>query len=105
MVALLLILACLGQSGAALAQSAPAPSGSGRMVYGTGSVLATAVYTPLKTGLCALGLFASAFAFLLGPGPAAAVAERSCKGTWVITPEILKGEAPLDVAGEAVYQP
>ena len=100
-VVLLLVLTLLGPGGAAWAQSAPRGSGVKRASYNVGSVLATLLYTPLKAGLCLVGGASSGFAFLSGGAEAQrAVASASCKGTWVITPNVLRSKAPLDFVGE-----
>ena len=100
-VVLLLVLTLLGPGEAAWAQSAPRGSGVKRASYNVGSVLATLLYTPLKAGLCLVGGASSGFAFLSGGAEAQrAVASASCKGTWVITPKVLRGKEPLDVIGE-----
>ncbi len=100
-VVLLLVLTLLGPGGAAWAQSAPRASGVKQASYNVGSVLATLVYTPLKAGLCLVGGASSGFAFLSGGAEAQrAVASASCKGTWVITPNVLRSRERLDVIGE-----
>jgi hypothetical protein len=66
-----------------------------------GRIAGTAIYTPLKAGLCLLGGGASLFAFLSG-GVAAmrAVQRESCTGTWVLTPGMMKGDEPINFLGE-----
>jgi hypothetical protein len=66
-----------------------------------GSVVATALYMPLKAGLCVLGGGASLFAFLYGGEAAMRTLQlAACTGTWVLTPGIMKGEEPLNFVGE-----
>jgi hypothetical protein len=66
-----------------------------------GSVAATALYVPLKAGLCVLGGGASLFAFLYGGEAAMRTLQRAaCTGTWVLTPGIMWGEEPLNFVGE-----
>ena len=68
---------------------------------GFGSVLGTVLYTPLKGLLCVVGGTASGFAFLSSGAEAArTMAVASCKGTWVITPDVLRGKEPLNVVAE-----
>ena len=100
-VVLLLGLTLLGPGGAAWAQSAPLVCGAKQVSYNVGSVLATLVYTPLKAGLCLVGGASSGFAFLSGGAEAQrAVASVSCKGTWVITPNVLRSKEPLEFIGD-----
>ncbi len=100
-VVLLLALMLLGQSGAAWAQSASREGGLKQVSYGAGSVVGTLAYTPLKAVLCVMGGTASGLVFLSsGAKAASTLAGVACKGTWIITPEILKGTKPLDVVDE-----
>ncbi len=100
-VALLLAATLLGQSGAAWAESASQQRGLRQVSYGAGSILGTLVYTPLKALLCVIGGTASGLVFVSSGAEATrAVAGASCKGTWVITPDILKGKKPLDFVNE-----
>lgn len=70
-----------------------------------GSALGTLVYTPLKAGLCVMAGLASVFAFVFnGPEATSTVANASCKGTWVITPDVLKGKEPLNFVGDAAWE-
>lgn len=101
-VALLLAATLLGQSEAAWAESASQQRGLRQVSYGAGSILGTLVYTPLKALLCVIGGTASGLVFVSSGAEAArAVAGASCKGTWVITPDVLKGKKPLDFVNEA----
>lgn len=64
-------------------------------------IAGTAIYTPLKVGLCVLGGGASLFAFLSsGASAMRAVQRESCTGTWVLTPANMKGEEPVNFLGE-----
>jgi hypothetical protein len=100
-VATLLALAVLAPGAPAWAEPPARESTAQKVSYGAGSALGTAVYTPLKGLLCAIGGAASGFVFLSsGPRAMRTVANASCTGTWVITQEILKGERPLDVVPE-----
>ena len=103
-VALLLTLALLGECGIAWAQSASQESGAAQAAYGAGSALGTLLYTPLKAGLCVMGGLASVFAFFNGPEATRVVASASCKGTWVLTPDALKGNEPLNFVGDAAWE-
>jgi len=60
------------------------------------------LYTPLKGLLCVIGGGAGGAAAFLSSGAQAArtVVNASCKGTGLITPEILTGERPLELVRE-----
>ena len=105
-VALLLTLALAGQSGNAWAEPASHESRTEQAAYGAGSAVGTLLYTPLKAGFCVLGGIASVFAFVFAGGPEATrvVASASCKGTWVLTPDALKGNEPINFVGDAAWE-
>lgn len=64
-------------------------------------IAGTAIYTPLKAGLCVLGGGASLFAFLSGGVAAMRTVQReSCTGTWVLTPGHMRGQEPVNFLGE-----
>jgi hypothetical protein len=66
-----------------------------------GRIAGTAIYTPLKAGLCVLGGGASLFAFLSGGVAAMRTVQReSCTGTWVLTPAHMRGQEPVNFLGE-----
>ena len=92
MIALGIGLVLLGQSALAWAQPATQESTAAQVAYGTGSVLGTLVYAPVKASFCILGAIASGFAFpFAGAQKAGQIASSSCSGTWAITPDVLKG--------------
>ena len=98
MTKLLAVLAVL----ALLAQSAPAwaEGTSQQVAYGTGSVLGTLVYAPVKASFCILGAVSSGFAFpIAGPRTAGHIASSTCGGTWAITPDALKGRERVKFVG------
>ena len=71
-----------------------------QIAYGTGSVLGSAVYFPFKASFCILGGIGSGFAYVFaGPGAAERTANASCRGTWAITPDIVKGEERVHFVG------
>jgi hypothetical protein len=107
-------LALLGATGVADAQSEVTSSprresGSSRAA----AVGATALYMPLKAGLCLFGGASSAFAYLgaavggqaAGEEALKTVANASCLGTWVITPGALRGREPIDFVGQSIRFP
>jgi hypothetical protein len=98
-IALALIL-LMTQSTISWADSGSNESTGAQIAYGTGSVLGSAVYFPFKASLCILGGIGSGFAYVLaGPETAQRTAHASCRGTWAITPDIVKGEQPVHFVG------
>ena len=68
--------------------------------YGAGSVLGTLVYAPFKTTFCILGAIGSGVTLAAaGPDKAGRVAAASCGGTWVITPDVVKGRQEVHFVG------
>lgn len=92
-----------------LVPAAPARAGSHaedstleQIGYGTGSVLGSAVYFPFKAVFCILGGIGSGVALAVaGSGSAKRVADASCRGTWAITPDIVRGQEPVQFIGRA----
>ena len=86
-------------AGAVAAESRePAPQ---QVAYGAGSFFGTLLYTPAKATFCVLGALSSGLALPFGGVPAAGkVASTACGGTWVITPDTLKGKEPVHFAGQ-----
>jgi len=92
-------LLLVGQS--AVSWSAPASEESTpkQVAYGAGSVLGTLVYSPFKASFCILGAIGSGLAFPFGAKRAERVVGTSCRGTWVITPNNLKGHERIEFLG------
>jgi hypothetical protein len=85
---------------AATVVPAAAVSAAQDAAYGTGSVLTTLVYAPIKASFCILGGITSGFTLpFAGPQTAEKVATRACGGTWAITPDALKGREPVRFVG------
>jgi hypothetical protein len=99
-VAILLGLTILGESGVALAESASNESTPKQVLYGAGGALSTVVYLPFKAGFCILGGIASAFTAIASTTTAEKVVGASCRGTWVITPDTLRGKEPMKFVGD-----
>jgi len=99
-VAILLVLALLGQIGVASAGGDSNGSTPEQVVYGAGSALGTIVYSPVKAGFCILGGVASAFTAIASPPTASKVVGGSCRGTWIITPDVLKGKERVKFVGD-----
>jgi hypothetical protein len=67
---------------------------------GVGSVVGSAVYFPFKASFCILGGLASGVTLVAdGPQSANKVASAACRGTWAITPDIVKGQTPVNFIG------
>src|SRR5258705_4683448 len=94
-------LALLGGIGLVLATSvsqAQADSTGQDVAYGTGSVLTTLVYAPVKASFCILGGITSGFTLpFAGPDTAGKVATTACGGTSVRYPPLRKGHGHLRV--------
>ena len=100
-VILLLGLLLLGQTcSAAAAGSDPNESTPEQVAYGAGSVLGTVVYAPFKAAFCILGAIGSAFTAIVSPPTAGKIVGASCRGTWSITPDVLKGKEKFQFVGE-----
>ena len=98
--AVLLALVLLGLSDVASAQSGSSESTGHKVLYGVGSALGTVVYSPFKAGFCLLGGVASAFTAIGSTTTAAKVVGASCRGTWVITPDTLRGKEQVKFVGD-----
>jgi len=96
-VALLLVLALVGTSTPSWAGSS---SSGAEVAYGAGSAFGTLVYAPLKVTFCILGGIGSAFTAIVSPPTAGKVAMASCGGSWVITPDIVKGRETVKFVGD-----
>jgi hypothetical protein len=99
-VALLLVAFMSSQAPTAWGQAETQPpqrSGAADMAINVGHVFVTSTYVPVKALLCALTLGASPLLYLSsGPRAPRETGTRACGGTWIITPEILKGEKPFE---------
>jgi len=97
---IIILLLVTGLVGVTLVAPASAESASQDVAYGTGSVLTTLVYAPVKASFCILGAITSGFTLpFAGPQTAEKVATRACGGTWAITPDALKGKEPVRFMG------
>jgi hypothetical protein len=99
--AILLGLALMGQSTASFAEGNSQESTGVQIGAGVGSVVGSAVYFPFKASFCILGGVSSGFALVLAGAKAAEkVADTTCRGTWAITPNVVKGKEPVHFAGK-----
>jgi len=78
----------------------------GQVGTGVGSVVGSAVYFPFKAAFCILGGIGSGVTLVAaGPESANKVASASCRGTWAITPDVVKGKESIHFVGEAPRSP
>lgn len=101
-----ILVACL--LAVALLTSAPGLTGRAHAsagqdaAYGAGSVFTTLLYAPLKTSFCILGGVTSALTLPFGGTQTAGkVATAACGGTWIITPDTLRGKESVHFIGES----
>jgi hypothetical protein len=79
--------------------------------YGVGSVLASCLYSPAKVVYAGVGGLTGGLGFLLTGGNqdvAKKIWTPSVRGTYVITPEMLKGKEQVQFIGQSetkTYQP
>jgi hypothetical protein len=105
-VAMLLALTLLAQSTRGWAQSNSQEGTASQVGAGVGSVVGSAVYFPFKAVFCILGGIGSGFTLLAaGPETANKVVSASCRGTWAITPDIVKGKEAVHFVGEPPPSP
>ena len=70
--------------------------------WGIGSILATCIYAPIKVTYAALGGVTGSLAYLLtgfNSDIANVIWAPSLGGTYIITPEMLKGNEPIRFVG------
>ena len=65
-----------------------------------GSALGTLVYAPLKATFCILGGIGSGFTAIASPPTAGKVAMATCGGSWIITPNVIRGRESLKFVGD-----
>ena len=99
--AILLGVALLGQATASFAEGNGQESTGTQIGAGVGSVVGSAVYFPFKASFCILGGVSSGFAYLFAGAKAAKqVASTTCRGTWAITPDVVKGKETVHFTGK-----
>jgi len=105
-VAMLLALTLLAQSSPGWAESNAQEGTLSQVGAGVGSVVGSAVYFPFKAAFCILGGIGSGFTLLAaGPETANKVVSASCRGTWAITPDVVKGKEAVHFVGETPPSP
>jgi len=99
LVTLLFVLVLLHPTAAAWAQgeSSPPPGPVARTAIEAGSIIGTGAYIPIKGLLCFFGVATAPLLYVSSGARAVRdVTNRTCNGTWIITPEVIKGEKPFD---------
>lgn len=97
----------IGAPGVSLAAEQEETSPSNEAALGIGSALLTVVYFPFKLVYATLGGVVGTFTYGLTGGDldtAKEVWEPSFYGTYVITPEHLKGNEPVRFFGVSAYE-
>ncbi len=98
-VVVVLALFLIAQSTMALAKSDE--STAEQIGLGTGSVVGSVIYFPFKTVFCVLGGVGSIYTrIFVGPRKTHEVVSTTCRGTWVITPNNLRGEESVQFVGD-----
>ncbi len=97
----------IGAPGVGLAEEQEVSSASNEATLGIGSALLTLVYFPAKLVYALLGGIVGGFTYGLTGGDlelAQGVWEPSFYGTYVITPDHLKGNEPVRFVGTSPYE-
>jgi len=83
------------------ADTGPDESTLEQIGIGTGSVVGSVVYFPVKASLCVLGGLSSIYTSLfVGPKTTHEVLSLTCRGNWAVSPHHLKGEESLTFIGD-----
>ena len=96
---LLLAMALVGSSTPSWAASSSSSSAA-EVGYGAGAALGTLVYVPFKATFCILGGIGAAGTAIVSTQTAGKVVSASCRGTWVITPDVVKGHDTVKFVGD-----
>jgi len=100
MVAVLLGVALMGHATPSFAKENARESTGQQIGAGVGSVVGSAVYFPFKASFCILRGVSSGFTYIFAGAQAAGrVADTTCRGTWAITPDVVKGKETVHFAG------
>jgi hypothetical protein len=68
---------------------------------GTGSVVGSVIYFPFKTVFCVLGGVGSIYTrIFVGPKSTHELVSTTCRGTWAITPDTLRGKESVRFVGD-----
>ena len=96
-VLVLLVLALVGPSAPSWASS---ESTAVEVGSSAGSALGTLIYAPLKATFCILGGIGSGFTAIASPPAAGKVAMATCGGSWIVTPNVIRGRESLKFVGD-----
>ena len=94
--ALSLVLALVGSSAPSWASS---ESTAVEVGSSAGSALGTLIYAPFKATFCILGGIGSGFTAIASPPAAGRVAMATCGGSWIVTPNVIRGRETLKFIG------
>lgn len=99
--AIVLGLLLVAHSAVVFADSDPEESTLSQVGVGTGSLVGSAVYFPVKGVLCAMGGVGTIYTSLfVGPRATHSLISSACRGTWVISPAVIKGEESVTFMGD-----
>ena len=94
---LLLVLALVGPSTPSWASS---ESTAVEVGSSAGSAFGTLIYAPFKATFCILGGIGSGFTAIASPPTAGKVAMATCGGSWIVTPNVIRGRESLKFVGD-----
>ncbi len=94
---LLLALSVVGSSAPSWASSS---STAVEVGSAAGSALGTLVYAPLKATFCILGGIGSGLTAIASPPTAGKIAMATCGGSWIVTPNVIRGRESLKFLGD-----
>jgi hypothetical protein len=98
--AVLLALTLIGQCATSFAEGNSQDSTGTQIGTGVGSVVGSALYFPFKASYCILGGVTSGFTLVFaGANAAERVAGSACRGTWAISPNVVKGKETVHFVG------
>jgi hypothetical protein len=95
--ALSLVLALVGSSAPSWASS---ESTAVEVGSSAGSAFGTLIYAPFKATFCILGGIGSGFTAIASPSAAGQVAMATCGGSWIVTPNVIRGRETLKFIGD-----
>src|SRR2546428_7710137 len=96
-VMLLVAMTMMGSSAPSWAGSA---STAAEVGSSAGSALGTLMYAPLKATFCILGGIGSGVTAIASPSTAGKVAMATCGGSWIVTPNVIRGHESLKFLGD-----
>ena len=94
---LLLVLALVGVSTPSWASS---ESTAVEVGSSAGSAFGTLIYAPIKASFCILGGIGSGFTAIASPPTAGKVAMAACGGSWIVTPNMVRGRESVKFVGD-----